>query len=98
MMNMFGSSAPAMFSSAAINPPHELNCHLCGIRLGQFSGGRYGYNRNVCVSDSTHCKRLFCDRLCYYCGCNTSVVRLDTSLRAYAALIEREIALVLQPQ
>jgi hypothetical protein len=58
MMNMFGSSAPAMFSSAAINPPHELNCHLCGIRLGQFSGGRYGYNRNVCVSDSTHCKRL----------------------------------------
>ena len=36
----------------------------------------------------------FCDRLCYYCGCNTSVVRLDTSRRAYAALIEREIALV----
>jgi oxygen-independent coproporphyrinogen-3 oxidase len=36
----------------------------------------------------------FCDRLCYYCGCNTSVVRLDTSRRAYASLIEREIALV----
>jgi len=36
----------------------------------------------------------FCDRLCYYCGCNTSVVRLETSRRAYAALLEREIALV----
>ena len=29
-----------------------------------------------------------------YCGCNTSVVRLDSSRRAYAALLEREIALV----
>jgi len=36
----------------------------------------------------------FCDRLCYYCGCNTSVVKLDSSRRAYAALLEREIALV----
>ena len=36
----------------------------------------------------------FCDRLCYYCGCNTSVVRLDSSRRNYAALLEREIALV----
>jgi oxygen-independent coproporphyrinogen-3 oxidase len=35
----------------------------------------------------------FCDRLCYYCGCNTSVVRLESSLRNYAALLEREIAL-----
>jgi oxygen-independent coproporphyrinogen-3 oxidase len=33
----------------------------------------------------------FCDRLCHYCGCNTSVVRLDSSRRAYAALLEREI-------
>ncbi len=36
----------------------------------------------------------FCDRLCYYCGCNTSVVRLESSLRNYAAMLEREIALV----
>lgn len=34
----------------------------------------------------------FCDRLCYYCGCNTAVVRLDSSRRAYAGLLEREIA------
>ncbi len=34
----------------------------------------------------------FCDRLCHYCGCNTTVVRLDSSRRAYAALLEREIA------
>ena len=33
----------------------------------------------------------FCDRLCHYCGCNTTVVRLDSSLRAYAGLLEREI-------
>jgi oxygen-independent coproporphyrinogen-3 oxidase len=36
----------------------------------------------------------FCDRLCYYCGCNTSVVRLDSSLRPYAELLEREIVRV----
>ena len=36
----------------------------------------------------------FCDRLCLYCGCNTSVVRVETSLRAYAALLMREIDLV----
>ena len=33
----------------------------------------------------------FCDRLCLYCGCNTSVVRLESSHRAYAALLMREI-------
>ena len=33
----------------------------------------------------------FCDRLCLYCGCNTSVVRLESSHRAYAALMMREI-------
>ena len=33
----------------------------------------------------------FCDRLCLYCGCNTSVVRLETSHRAYAGLLMREI-------
>ncbi len=38
----------------------------------------------------------FCDRLCLYCGCNTSVVRLETSHRAYAALLMREIDHVAQ--
>jgi oxygen-independent coproporphyrinogen III oxidase len=33
----------------------------------------------------------FCDRLCLYCGCNTSVVRLETSHRAYAGLLMQEI-------
>jgi len=33
----------------------------------------------------------FCDRLCLYCGCNTSVVRLESSHRAYVALLMREI-------
>lgn len=33
----------------------------------------------------------FCDRLCLYCGCNTSVVRLESSRRAYAGLLMREI-------
>jgi len=36
----------------------------------------------------------FCDRLCHYCGCNTTVVRLDSARRAYAALLEREIGRV----
>jgi len=33
----------------------------------------------------------FCDRLCLYCGCNTSVVRLESSHRAYAAALMQEI-------
>ena len=33
----------------------------------------------------------FCDRLCLYCGCNTSVVRLESSHRAYASALMREI-------
>jgi len=36
----------------------------------------------------------FCDRLCYYCGCNTSVVRLDSSRNAYADRLVRELRLV----
>ncbi len=36
----------------------------------------------------------FCDRLCLYCGCNTSVVRLESSRLAYARLLEREIEMV----
>jgi oxygen-independent coproporphyrinogen-3 oxidase len=33
----------------------------------------------------------FCDRLCFYCGCNTSVVRLESSHRAYAKRLRAEI-------
>ena len=33
----------------------------------------------------------FCDRLCFYCGCNTSVVRLESSHRAYARRLLAEI-------
>lgn len=33
----------------------------------------------------------FCERLCLYCACNTSVVRLESSLRAYGRALTREI-------
>jgi oxygen-independent coproporphyrinogen III oxidase len=33
----------------------------------------------------------FCDRLCLYCGCNTTVVRLESAHRNYAAMLLREI-------
>jgi len=33
----------------------------------------------------------FCDRLCFYCGCNTSVVRLESSHRAYSKRLIEEI-------
>ena len=33
----------------------------------------------------------FCDRLCLYCGCNTSVVRLESSHRRYADQLLSEI-------
>ena len=36
----------------------------------------------------------FCDRLCLYCGCNTSVVRQDEPRRAYAELLQRELRLI----
>ncbi len=36
----------------------------------------------------------FCDRLCYYCGCNTGRGSARNVARAYASALEREIALV----
>jgi len=33
----------------------------------------------------------FCERLCFYCGCNTGVVRLESSRRAYARRLLDEI-------
>ncbi len=36
----------------------------------------------------------FCDRLCLYCGCNTSVVRRDGPRRAYAARLIAELEMV----
>ncbi len=33
----------------------------------------------------------FCERLCFYCGCNTGVVRLESSHRAYARRLIQEI-------
>ena len=38
----------------------------------------------------------FCGRLCLYCGCNTSVVRLESSYRAYAALLGSSVMLGLR--
>lgn len=36
----------------------------------------------------------FCERLCLYCGCNTSVARKKEPRLAYAALLEKEIGMV----
>lgn len=36
----------------------------------------------------------FCDRLCLYCGCNTTVSRKESPRRAYAAMLERELRMV----
>ncbi len=36
----------------------------------------------------------FCDRLCLYCGCHTTVARQERPKRAYAAALAREIGLV----
>jgi oxygen-independent coproporphyrinogen-3 oxidase len=36
----------------------------------------------------------FCDRLCLYCGCNTTVVRREAPRRAYAAQLLRELRAV----
>ncbi|MBB5373560.1 oxygen-independent coproporphyrinogen III oxidase [Acidocella aromatica] len=36
----------------------------------------------------------FCDRLCLYCGCNTTVVRNDRPKRAYAVWLSRELDLL----
>lgn len=36
----------------------------------------------------------FCDRLCLFCGCHTSVVHAAAPKRAYAALLRQEISMV----
>ena len=38
----------------------------------------------------------FCDTLCWFCGCHTSVVNHYAPVRDYCALLEKEIALVAQ--
>lgn len=38
----------------------------------------------------------FCDRLCLYCGCHTSVVRHEHPKRLYAETLEKEIKLLAQ--
>ncbi len=36
----------------------------------------------------------FCDRLCLYCGCNTTVAHQEAPRRSYAALLQDELRLV----
>ena len=36
----------------------------------------------------------FCDRLCLYCGCNTTVARQEAPRRSYAALLRQELRMV----
>jgi oxygen-independent coproporphyrinogen III oxidase len=36
----------------------------------------------------------FCDQLCLFCGCHTTVVRRDAPKESYAALVQSEIALL----
>ena len=36
----------------------------------------------------------FCERLCLYCGCNTTVVRQDSPRRTYAELLAKEITML----
>jgi oxygen-independent coproporphyrinogen-3 oxidase len=38
----------------------------------------------------------FCDRLCLYCGCNTTVVRHERPKRAYTAQVLREMAMLVE--
>jgi len=35
----------------------------------------------------------YCRRMCWYCGCNTSVTQLDQPISAYAGMLRSEIAL-----
>ena len=62
-----------------------------------FPGARYGAWLAALPADAVLSLYLhvpFCDRLCLYCGCNTSVVRQDAPKRAYAALLITELELL----
>ena len=49
---------------------------------------------NACASLYVHVP--FCRAMCWYCGCNTSVVRRDEPIAVYAAALRCEIDLVWQ--
>ena len=51
-------------------------------------------NLPVGVPVSLYLHVPFCDRLCLYCGCNTSVVHMERPKRIYARTLMREISLV----
>ncbi len=58
------------------------------------SAGRYAEWLGTLPDDAPTSLYLhvpFCDRLCLYCACNTSVVRQEKPKRAYAAMLEQEI-------
>jgi oxygen-independent coproporphyrinogen-3 oxidase len=58
----------------------------------QYEGWLAALPADVPVSIYLHVP--FCDELCLYCGCHTTVVRRYAPVAAYADLLEREIALV----
>ena len=62
-----------------------------------FSPARYGAWLEALPEDvalSLYLHVPFCDRLCLYCGCNTTVVRLDAPRRSYAKLLIAELEMV----
>ncbi|WP_291866700.1 oxygen-independent coproporphyrinogen III oxidase [Bradyrhizobium sp.] len=48
------------------------------------------------ASTSLYLHIPFCRAMCWYCGCNTSVVRRDDPVAVYASALRREIELVSQ--
>jgi oxygen-independent coproporphyrinogen-3 oxidase len=62
--------------------------------IGSEAFGRWLGNLPVEEPVSLYVHIPFCEKLCWYCGCNTSVVRRVDPVRDYVATLSQEIALV----
>ena len=84
-----------MLRSGAIAPIHQLSDRAAFF--GRIGPGTYAEWLKAIpqhASTSLYLHVPFCRKMCWYCGCNTSVVRRDDPIAVYASALRCEIELV----
>ena len=97
-MNARCSPSPALFDLARQSVPRYTSYptapHFSPAVTGEVHGGWLGQVRAEERPVSLYLHVPFCRTICAYCGCATKASRRDEPIRAYAAALHAEIALV----